>query len=252
MDDDEMIRRKLRTAKNQFRVWVQALLTHLSDTPSALKQKHPELQSKLHKLCGSGQGLGNKTVEHEACFAYELEARGCAMYSKEARDGYFYVYQPNGTQQSIDFRVVCLEEGEIVDMIEFDLKHGSGASIYLNDGTFLNNVVYVITFSRTIPAVKKVSKRSSEVVCAIAVGQDVLTEKDRVCLEERFQLLKNINKRHDRDSTDYLRLYVRNANQYDCSGQFTREFTSDRFSRTLAWISQSQTHTETEPRFQSV
>jgi hypothetical protein len=221
-----------------FRTWVASFLTHISNTPSVLEERRPDILKRLNAMCGSGQGLGNKASEHEACFAHELETHGCSMLPFPlllTTTGHFYMYQANGTQQSIDFRLVSVQDGHIRDTVDFDLKHSSSKSIYLNDGTFLDDVVYVISFTRLMPRSKGQRKCDRQRVCAIARGQDIFTPKDRAALEKRFQRLREINADHE--DLDFLRLYVRNANQYDCDKQFTPDFVTDRFQKTLAWIS---------------
>lgn len=231
-----------------FRTWIQEFLTYLSNTSSCLEQRHPEITKRLNALCGDGQGLGNKASFHEACFAYELEARGCMNLTFPASDGYFYIYQANGTQKSIDFQVVSVKAGQVVDKFDFDLKHGSGKSIYLNDGTFLDDVIYVISFTRIVP-VKGQRKGDRRNICAIARGQDIFTELEKIELDKWFEDIKQKNS--NKNVVGSLRMYARSANQYDCDKRFDDAFTLDRFQKTLAWISQSVPHTEEAPHSQS-
>lgn len=233
--------------------FIREFLTYLYTNPSALEQRYPEVSARLSRDRKSGgQSLGNKASDHEACFAHELERRGCCAYPPPPNaTGYFYIYQVNGTQRSIDFRLLHIVQGSIIGSVDFDLKHTHKTSIYLNDGRFLDNVIYVISFTRTLPYTpgRGTRKRERQRVCAIAMGQDVLTPKDREVLAQRFEKLRALNaEAHD---LDFLRIYARNANQYECEKQFTPDFTHDRFQRTLAWIEPPPPQMPEEPHCQS-
>jgi hypothetical protein len=236
----------------EFHRFIGNLLTSIKDAPVCLEQKYPEISRQLTAVCGNGQGLGNKASDHECSFAYELERHGCKMTSypiSPALDGFYYVYQPNGTQKSIDFRVMSVVSGNVVNSVDFDLKHSVGKTIYLNDGTFLDDVIYIISFTRTLPREKGKRKCDRKNVCGISLGQHILTEKDRAALKKRFDIIREINSvEYD---LDFLRLYIRNANQYDCDSQFKDAFIDERFAMLLAWISQFEKQTEEEQRCQS-
>lgn len=216
-----------------------SLFNFLRANPGRLEEIHPGMITKLTQAAGgTGQGLASKLPPHEAAFAVVLEERGWRPVNDEPT-GFFYKHQANGTQQSIDFRLMEKVDGVVVRSIDTDLKHGgsgAGASIFLNDGKFLDNVVYVISFTRLLDKVKGQRKCPREHMCVIALGQDVMSDKDKAQLERRFLLLKQLNA--DAEDTDDLVLYIRNANQFKCR-RFTPEFVKDRLEKTLAWLAPS-------------
>ena len=230
-----------------FRTPVSALFNYIKRTPSVLEQKQPEMKKKLDAFCGKGQGLGNKCSDHEACFAVVCEERGWKLREKDSDDGFFYVYQAQGTQKSIDFQLMYIEDGEVVESVNIDLKHSDKEAIFLNDGTFLDNVLYVISFTRLLPKVKGQRLCPREQVCVIARGQDVMTAKDRTALENRFALLKQLNA--NKEDLDHLTLYIRNANQFSCK-RFTSDFTEECWQKTKSWLVPSELPTTQEPHSQ--
>ncbi len=193
----------------------------LSKNPSRLEEKYPDMKKKLDMSCGNGQGTGNKSTDQEAAFATILEENGWTQITKSENppSPYCYIYQPQGTQLSIDFKLVSNISS--IKPVYFDLKHGTKESIFLNDGKFLTDVIYVISFTRTLPRIKGSRKCDRENICALVLGQDILSEKDSKALQERYDILKKLNETHI--DTDYLYFYCRSANQYSCK-QFTNEF----------------------------
>jgi len=234
-----------------FHTSVSKLLARLHSSASVLEQKHHrEMKTKLDAYCGKGQGLGNKCSDHEACFAVECEADGWTLHTKDAQNGLFYTYQLHGTQKSIDFQLIHVENGIVRDSVNLDLKHGgegAGASIFLNDGTFLDDVVYVISFTRLLEKVKGQRKCPRQNVCVISLGQNIMTAKDKSQLERRFALLRIMN--DEAEDTDDLVLYVRNANQFKCR-RFTHDFVTDQLMKTQSWLVSSVLPTEPEPHSQ--
>jgi hypothetical protein len=232
------------TKMSAFRTPVSELFSILRNNPKLLEEKHPEMKKKLDAYCGKGQGLGNKCSDQEACFAVLCEANKWTLRPEDAEDGFFYTYQAQGTQKAIDFQLMYMEDGEVIESVNIDLKHSDKDAIFLNDGSFLENVVYVISFTRLLPRVKGQRACPREQVCVIARGQDVMTEKDRMALEKRFALLKELNT--VKEDLDYLVLYARNANQFSCK-RFSPEFTEDCFNKTQSWLGPSASPTEPEP-----
>ena len=214
---------------------IKLFCEYLHKNPTRLEEKCSEMKKKLDLCCGNGQGTGNKCTDQEAAFATILEEQGWKNINKSdtVTDPYCYIYQAQGTQQSIDFKLVSNQEG--TQPILFDLKHGSKDSIFLNDGTFLPDVIYVISFTRTIPRIKgsKERKCQREQICTLALGQEIFSEKDSKVYEERIKILKEINEKHI--DTDFLRLYCRNANQYSCK-QFTNEFNTKAFDSITTFL----------------
>jgi len=235
-----------------FNSRITTLFQFINNNPARLEETtHKEVMKQLALSCGKGQGLGNKVSEHEGAFAIVLHEHGWLPYV-EGQSGFFYKYQANGTQQSIDFRLMEVVDGKMVNSIDTDLKHGgegAGASIFLNDGKFLDNVVYIISFTRLLDAVKGQRKKPRENVCVVSLGQDVMSDKDKSQLEKRFALLKQLNA--EADDTEDLVLYIRNANQFKCR-RFTSEFIADRMAKTLAWIEPSVQPNEPAPHSQLV
>jgi hypothetical protein len=226
---------------------ISTVFNFINRNAARLEETHPAMITKLTQAAGgTGQGLGNKLPPHEAAFAVVLEEQGWKP-AKGETTGFVYQHQANGTQQSIDFRLMELNEGAVVHSIDTDLKHGgegAGASIFLNDGTFLDNVVYIISFTRLLDKVRGQRKCPRENVCVVSLGQDIMTEKDKSQLNRRFDLLKQLNA--EADDTDDLVLYIRNANQFKCR-RFTPEFVTDRLAKTLAWLGPSASPTEQGP-----
>ncbi len=205
---------------------ILSLCDFLSKHPNRLEEKYPEMKKKLDLSCGNGQGTGNKSTDQESAFATILEEFGWTHISKSENPSlpYCYIYQPHGTQLSPDFKVVS--NSPTIKPISFDLKHSIKDSIYLNDGKFLTDIIYVISFTRTLPRVKGCRKCERENICALVLGQEILSEKDSKALQERYDILKKLNETHI--DTDFLYFYCRSANQYSCK-QFTNEFNAKAF-----------------------
>jgi len=229
---------------------VITLLNFASRNPSRLEEIHPAMIEKLTRSgSGTGQGLGNKLPPHEAAMAVILEEHNWKLQSDET-NGFVYKHQVNGTQQSLDFRLMELKEGVVVNSLDMDLKHGgegAGAVIFLNDGKFLNDVIYVMSYTRLLPRVRGQSRCTRENVCVIALGQDIMSDNDKALLERRFAFIREANA--ESETTDDLVLYLRSANQYKCR-RFTPEFVIDRLAKTQSWILQSASPKEQEPHSQ--
>ena len=194
------------------------------DNPECLEEKHPEMKKVLDACCGKGQGLGNKASDQEACFAVLLEKMGWTR--GQGSSDYSYLYQAQGTQKAIDFQL-SYPDG----LLNLDLKHSEKDSIFLNDGTFLDGVVYIISFTRLLTRVKGQRSCPRQCVCGIMMGQDVMTENDKKCLENSRVILRDLNVK--KSNTEFLTIYLRSANQYSCK-QFTNDFLTERFAKVLA------------------
>lgn len=216
-----------------FKEKVRILLTTITQNPSLLEAKQPEMKNRLDKCCGNGQGLGNKSSDQEACFAVVLEEQGWIQLlpGDKPNNPFSYIYQAQGTQRSIDFQLVSLNSES--KPINFDLKHGEKEGIFLNDGKFLRDVIYVISFTRLLEKVKGQRKCPRQNICSVALGQDIMTEKDSSALEKRYAQLREMNEQAK--DTDFLTLYARNANQYSCK-QFTSEFNTNQFKKVLEFL----------------
>ena len=230
-----------------FKIHVAALFQYLQVRPDRLEENHSEKRKQLNKSCGNGQGLGNKASHQEACFAVIAEGYGFLPYRPNT-DGYFYKYQLCGTQRAIDFQLLEVVDGVTVNFVNVDLKHGDAQGIFLNDGTFLDDVVYVVSFSRKVK-VEGQRKMQKQNVCAIFLGQHAMTEKDKARMEEWRSLIRKMNKQTEQG--DFLILYARSANRYDCK-QFTNEYILEKSKLLFSWLLPSLPQTAQGPHSQSV
>lgn len=239
---------------NMLKRKVFDIIQILSTNPGLLEERHPEMRKKLDAMCGNGQGLGNKATDQEACFAVVIEKNEFQPWivgpngSVPNTPGLFYKYQVGGTQRSLDFQLLEVLENGTIDFVNWDLKRAKSDSIFLNDGKFLDNVVYVISFTRSTK-IKGQRKNQKQNICAIVRGQDVMTEKDKERMARRVALIQQLNE--EDKLGDFLLLYTRNANQYSCK-QFTDEFLRERTALLLSWLLPSLPQTELEPHSQSV
>lgn len=141
----------------------------------------------------------------------------------------YYIYQPNGSQQSIDFRIV--EEGKTTDV---DLKHTLTETFYLNDGWFQENVVYVITWGRrTSPPRARVVR---EAATFIGEGRTIPTEEESAFMTEMLAMKNKYNEDHRRVGN--LSPYVRFANKYSCE-RFTPAFAETAYTTVVHSLSSS-------------
>lgn len=225
------------------------VFVYLQSNPHCLEIDQPEMRKRLDAMCGKGQGLGNKAVPHEACFAVVLEQFGFIPY-EPTKDGSFYKYQVGGTQRSIDFQLLTVQNGKVISTVNIDLKHGSAESIFLNDGTFLEDVVYVISLSKKVK-VDGTRKKQTQNICVVSLGQDIMTDKDRAALETWRGYIRQGNELAKTMETDHLVLYARSANRYEC-GWITSEFMASCLQKLQSFALRSAPQTEQEQHSQSV
>lgn len=216
---------------------LHSALTTMSTNPALLEREPVEMMARLKRHCNTrGQGSANPVTRHEACIAEVLETHGLHLAPERnvvpAEDGMYFWYQPGGTQQKGDFIVFAAKGGASIHSITLDAKHSNGTTIYLNDGTFEKDVVYIISFTRILPRLKGQRKGERENVCIIALGQFVMTEEDRDRLIRWREEIRRLNSLDMGDGS--LRLYARSANQYTCDKRFTHEFTAECLRQTLA------------------
>jgi hypothetical protein len=216
-----------------------ALNTHLADAlrfmthnPDRLEQKPTSFLTRLKEHCdGTGQGSANDPTPHEACIAILLEQHGIRLAPARnvvpEEDGLWYWYQPGGTQQKGDFLVFEAVNRERKGSVILDAKHSNSGTIYLNDGWFCDDIIYIISFSRNV------SRGVWENVCFIARGQDIPTEKDKEIWTAYNEVKRAMNIARRDKEPDFLQPYFRFAHQYSCK-QFTPEFTASRLELTLA------------------
>ena len=211
-----------------------ALLRSLVLTPGSLKEKKPEIQAKLQSQGNeASQGTGNKVTEHEAAFASVLESQGFTFLPKQKKNlhlstlpknGHYYIYQANGSQASIDFQTLFIEDSEVKKTVNYDLKHTTTKNFYLNDGWFHKDVIYIVTWS----------PKKGELKTFLGLGQDIPTETENAFMTKLLDLKKTTNETNKK--VDSLRPYVRFANQYSCE-KFTEEYSFDRFQKVLISLS---------------
>lgn len=232
--------------EHMFHRKVSELLKYLHSNPSTLEDTtHAAMKTTLNKFCGKGQGLGNKCSDQESCFAVIAEKHGWKLYDSD-EDGLFYQYQVNGTQRSIDFQLMNVKDKVIVDSVMIDLKHGESNNIFLNDGTFLEDVIYVISFTNK-QRKKKGQPQQNTHVCVIALGRDIMTDSARSRLADWVVKIRRLTEECGGEE-EFLTLYARSANRYSCK-QFTPEFVADRMEKILAWLEPSPSRIEMEQHY---
>lgn len=181
------------------------------------------------------QGTGNKVTAQEASFAAVLESNGVQFQPKDAQlptvPGHYYLYQVNGSQQSIDFRVFESDSKAIVRKVDLDLKHTLNDVFFLNDGWFSKDVIYVVTWNRRTSQPRK--RITSEVATFIALGQDIPSVTENMMMAELLAVKKKYNTEFK--GVDSLCTYIRFANRYKCE-RFTPEFTEASFATVSTYV----------------
>ncbi len=221
---------------------LRSALEVMYSNPSVLEQKPTEMMARLRAHYKSqGQGSANPVTPHEACIASVLEDHGFLLTSQRnvvpEQNGLYMWYQPDGTQRKGDFVVFESKEGRISRSITLDAKHGSGTIIYLNDGTFEKDVIYIVSFTRILPKVKGQRKRDRKNECMIGIGQDVMSEEDCLRLVRWREEIRRLNTLDMGEGS--LCLYARSANKYECGSRFSSEFMKNCLDRTFAWLQPS-------------
>lgn len=222
---------------------LRSALEEMYANPSCLEQKPADMMARLRSHYNSkGQGSANPVTPHEACIAVVLERHGFDLTSERNivpdRSGLYMWYQPGGTQRKGDFVVFEGIRGELKRSITIDAKHSGSTIVYLNDGTFETDTVYVISFTRILPKEKGKRKRERKNECMIGLGQDVMSEEDRTRLLRWREEIRRLNSLDMGDGD--LCLYARSANKYDCNRRFSPEFMKNCLDRTIAWILPSE------------
>lgn len=225
--------------KLSFSKTVQLFLNKISSDSTLLRRNISELTELKKKLHSQGdtssQGTGNQVTDQETCFAATLEECGFKYSSSKApltEDGFYYIYQVNGTQRSIDFQLYRLVDGKRKGReINFDLKHTKNDTFFLNDGWFHENVIYVISWMRKISEARK--RKIIEPATFIALGQDIPTQEEINLYQELCEIKKKYN-------TDYkgvgsFHCYLRFANTYKCE-RFTSDYTKECFEKVILSI----------------
>lgn len=221
---------------------INSAVSAMASNPALLERDPIEMMSRLKHHCDTqGQGSANPVTRHEGSIADVLEASGIKLASERnvvpAANGMYFWYQAGGTQQKGDFTTFCAIDGTVTETVILDAKHSNGTTIYLNDGTFETDVVYIISFTRILPRVKGQRRGERENVCVVALGQDVMSEEDRARLVRWREEIRRLNSLDMGDGS--LCLYARSANKYECGKRFGSEFTKECLEKTLAWLGSS-------------
>lgn len=227
------------TLPEQFSRANRAVCERCFADPNLLKKEAKNFPEVLARLQGQAkketQGLGNKETDHEVCFAAVLEENGFAFLLKKKKgdhlkllknlaDGLYYIYQVNGSQQSLDYQTILVQNRAITKEFTYDLKHTTSDTFYLNDGWFLDNILYLITFSPD--GVKNKT--------LLALGQTIPTEVEKERYAQIVEAKKLLNAQKD-DADSSLLVVHRFANRYKCT-KFTEEWSKARLAEVLAFL----------------
>lgn len=220
-----------------FKTAISQALAFMRENPANLTGNPKDMMSKLDaSVKSSGQGTANKACGHEASIAVVLETNGFTLAPRKVvpnECGYYYWYQPNGSQKKPDFVLFWVLDSVKQYEIIIDAKHGSKDQIVLNDGWFDNDTIYIISFTATL------ARRAGRTpLCLIGLGRDIATESDSKIMEHIIGIKNELNKNKKTMLTSFLKICFRFANQYSCK-QFTPEFRDDRFQKTLSWLGPS-------------
>jgi len=195
-----------------------AVFAAIRAEPNLLKEDAGDAVKARLRTNASAQGTGNQVTTQEACFATLLETRGIPMAPRNgpAPPPPYYIYQPNGSQQSIDFYVVEAGRGT-----KIDLKHTSNDGFYLNDGWFHENVVYIVTWGR-------------EPTTFIALGRTIPSAEESAHRAKNLAQKDELN--HDQKRVGSLITVWRFANRYSCE-RFTPAFAETAYAAVVHSLS---------------
>jgi hypothetical protein len=217
---------------------VTNFLTLLSTTPSVLRRDVEMLKDVKKKLHCQGdllsQGTGNQVTDQETCFAFALEEAGFKYSSVKVppiENGFYYIYQVNGTQRSIDFQVYDWISGVKGSSINFDLKHTKSDIFFLNDGWFHNDIVYVVSWMRKTSEARK--KKVVEPATFVSLGQDIPTKDEIKLYNELCEIKKKYNTEYKGSGSFHC--YIRFANTYKCE-RFTPEYSEHCLNRCVEFV----------------
>lgn len=222
--------------RKDFRLAILNVLNEIISDPSSLKKDDSKMNSFLQSQGNvSAQGTGNQVTSQEGSFALLLEKYNFIFIPKpkkndhisyiesnNIKDGFYYVYQFNGTQASIDFAIFLVINKMIIEQFEFDLKHTSTDIFYLNDGWFHKDIIYIVTWSS-----KNIVKSF------IGLGQNIPTEVENNFMNELLKFKKGKNSETKKIGALYT--YTRFANRYSCK-HFTEDYTNDNFNKVKTFI----------------
>lgn len=222
---------------SHFRKTLHTALLAMFSTPEQLEEKKSILGDFITRLTShcdsSGQGSANAVTPHEACIAKTLESFDITLAPERniipSVNGYYFWYQAGGSQQKGDFTVFSAEDGSIVDSLILDAKHSNNTKIYLNDGTFELDVIYIMSITITLPRIRGGPRKGERKnICIVGLGRDIMTESERNAITVWREKLRELNSTLApmlTSDSESLTLYARSANQYDCKKRFSDEIT---------------------------
>lgn len=216
---------------------VTYIIQKLYNDSTLLTRKCPDMITKLQSQGNpDSDGTGNKVTNQEAAFAQLLVDNGFHWIPKSKKkdwkdtltnQGLSFIYQVNGTQASLDFMLMNVENNTIVDSLLFDLKYSAkGQKIMLNDGWFEPNVLYLFTWIH-----------ATKVRTFVGLSDDFTTKEERDKRAHIRTLLAELNS--GQKNVGNLSIYIRCANQYNLKG-FTEEFSNRCKEKVVTWLTSSQ------------
>ena len=104
----------------------------------------------------------------------------------------------------------------------FDLKHSNSERIFLNDGWFIENTIYIISYN--------CNKKNKTATVCISLGKYIPTEEETATYNEISKKIREINDTYKKIGS--LCCYVRKANQYIMT-RFTTEYIAETFVKTV-------------------
>ncbi len=215
-------------------VKIRPMLEYILQNPQALKRKCPELIATLQSQGNNDtDGTGNKVTNHEAAFAQVLNEFGFKWIPKKKKDdhlislpkeGHYYIYQANGTQQAIDFRLLYISNNMIKTSVDIDCKYSTNNKVFLNDGWFEKDIMYVMTWNSS----------KTDTHTFVGMGSTFTTPEEIHAMEIHREQKKKLNECVKKVGN--LHFYIRSANQFSLKG-FTPDFTTACMKTTIAWLS---------------
>ena len=222
---------------NRFTKNLLSVFSRIRTEPALLCRVLPDLKKKLHSQANlAAKATSNAPTDQEVSFADLLETDGFAFLPSDSSgpattitDGLYYLYQVNGSQQSLDFQVLEMVAGAKVRFLNLDLKHTTGDVFFLNDGWFHSDVVYVVTWNRKVSAPRK--RIVTEMETFIGFGSAIPSAEESKLMGELQAMKAKLNT--ETKGVGSLITYVRFANRYSCR-RFTAEFTEAAYSAVLS------------------
>jgi hypothetical protein len=229
MKEQAILQLRSQLHQSTFKTNVSELLHEVHNIPSVLEEKNTDasFEDMLNhqNVQSGGQSSGNKATLQEVNFAKVAEKHGFrfAPYNTlPTENGLYYKYQPNGSQKHPDFLLGEVRDGTWTQGVMFDLKHSNSENIFLNDGWFIENTIYIISYNCN-------RKNKTATVC-ISLGKHIPTEEETTAYNEIKKKIREINDTYKKIGS--LRCYVRKANQYSMT-RFTTEYMTEALYKTV-------------------